>query len=159
MLCCETEYFLPYRKTRLSQSLVILALQCEMVSPKGTQEGEECLWSNSHQTAATLWWAIGSSGCEKHRILVSDSWDTYERNGFSNEPRLLNLPIHRKALNSLTWDIWFPLIHKNSFNIQTTCLCVEKLLYNPPPPSASSNHFFQGYLRCLPAYVLKVPAE
>ena len=43
MLCCETEYFLPYQKTRMSWSLVILALQCEMVSPKGTQEGEEYL--------------------------------------------------------------------------------------------------------------------
>ena len=26
------------------------------------------------------------------------------------------LPIHRKALNSLTWDIWFSLIHKNTFD-------------------------------------------
>ena len=41
----------------------------------------------------------------KHRILVPDSWDAYKRNDFW-ELRLLHLPIHRKALNFLTWDIW-----------------------------------------------------
>ena len=35
----------------------------------------------------------------------------YERSDFS-EPRLLHLLIHRKALNALTWDIWFPLINR-----------------------------------------------
>ena len=29
--------------------------------------------------------------------------------------------IHRKVVNSLTWDIWFSLIHKNTFDVQTTC--------------------------------------
>ena len=41
--------------------------------------------------------------CEKLRILTPDGWDAYERNDFS-EPRLLHLPIHTKALNSLTWN-------------------------------------------------------
>ena len=54
----------------------------------------------------------GSSGCEKHRVLAPDSWAACER----NEPRLLNLPIHRKGLNSLTWDIWFSLTSFKSFN-------------------------------------------
>ena len=39
----DMEYSPPYQKTRMSQSLVILALQCEMVNPKSTQEGEEYL--------------------------------------------------------------------------------------------------------------------
>ena len=43
------------------------------------------------------------------KLLTPDSWDAYERNDFS-QPKLLHLPIHRKALNFLTWDIWFPLI-------------------------------------------------
>ena len=30
----------------------------------------------------------------------------------SSEPRLLHLPMHKKALNALTWDIWFPLINR-----------------------------------------------
>ena len=41
----------------------------------------------------------------KHRILVPESWDAYERNDFW-ELRLLHLLIHRKTLNFLTWDIW-----------------------------------------------------
>ena len=45
----------------------------------------------------------------KCKLLTPESWDAYERNDFS-EPKLLFLPIHRKTLNSLTWDIWFPFI-------------------------------------------------
>ena len=45
----------------------------------------------------------------KCKLLTLESWDAYERNDFS-EPKLLHLPIHRKALNSLTWDIWFPFV-------------------------------------------------
>ena len=40
-------------------------------------------------------------------------------------PRLLHLPIHRKALNSLTFGVWFCLIHKNTFDGQTTCLLLQ----------------------------------
>ena len=48
----------------------------------------------------------------KHRKLAPDSWGEDQRNDFS-EPRLLHLPIHRKALNSLTWDNWFSFINSN----------------------------------------------
>ena len=40
---------------RMSLSSAIPALRHELVSPKDTQEGEEYLWSNSHQVAATLY--------------------------------------------------------------------------------------------------------
>ena len=50
----------------------------------------------------------------KYRILAPNGWGAYQRNYFS-EPRLLHLPIHRKALNSLTWDVWFSLINNNLF--------------------------------------------
>ena len=40
-------------------------------------------------------------------------------------PRLLHLSIHRKALNSLTCGVWFSLIHKNTFDGQTTCLLLQ----------------------------------
>ena len=49
------EYFLPHQQTRMSLSSAIAALQCELVSLKGTQEGEEYLQPNSHQTAATMY--------------------------------------------------------------------------------------------------------
>ena len=54
----------------------------------------------------------GSSGCEKTWILTPESWDAYERDTF-REPSLLHLPIYRKALNFLMWDIWFSLISNN----------------------------------------------
>ena len=48
----------------MSQSSVIAALQCELVSPKDTQEGKEHLLSSSIRTAATSYWEPQeSSGC------------------------------------------------------------------------------------------------
>lgn len=49
---------------------------------------------------------------KKQRPLALDSWGTYQRSDFS-EFRCLNLPIHRKVLNCLTWNVWFSLIHSN----------------------------------------------
>ena len=43
---------LPYQQTRMSQSSGISALQCELLSPKGNQEGES-LQSQSHQIPVT----------------------------------------------------------------------------------------------------------
>ena len=57
---------------------------------------------------------------ENRTILAPDSWRAAERDDFS-EPRHLHLPTHREALNSLIWDTWFSLIHKNIFDIQTIC--------------------------------------
>ena len=54
----------------------------------------------------SLQWALGKLRMWKHRILAPDSWDTYQRNDFS-EPRLLHLPTYRKVLNSLTWNTDF----------------------------------------------------
>lgn len=45
---------------------------------------------------------------------------TYPRNDFK-EPRLLHPPIQRKALTSLTWDVYFSLINS------------EVLMFLPPP--------------------------
>ena len=81
--------------------------------PEGTQEKKKIYPpSSSHSIVATPYgepW--GNSGCEKW-ILAPDSWDAYQRNYFS-EPRLLHLPIHRKAINSLNRNVWFPLISNN----------------------------------------------
>ena len=53
----------------------------------------------------------GNPGCENTgywpQIAPQD-----QRNDF-REPRFLHLPIHRKALNSLTWHIWFSLVNSN----------------------------------------------
>ena len=98
----------------MSQSSVIPALQ-------STQEGKEHLCDMAGIRLQPL--ATGSPEelrRWKHRQLASESRDAYERNEFS-KPKLLHLPIYRKALNSLTWDIWFSLLHKNTFDVQTTC--------------------------------------
>ena len=61
----------------------------------------------------------GDQTVKKHRILVQKSWDSHQRNDFS-EPKLLHFSIHRKVLNSLTWNIWVHLISSN-LDVQTTC--------------------------------------
>ena len=66
---------------------------------------------NTHHQALTYpkdapW---GDSGWE-NRILAPESWGAHQRNDFS-EPRLLHLPIHRKVLNFLKWNVWFSLIY------------------------------------------------
>ena len=48
----------------------------------------------------------------KHKILAPESWDADQRNDIS-EPGLLHLPMHRKVLNSLTWDLWISLSDSN----------------------------------------------
>ena len=123
------KYFLPYQQTRMSQSSAIAAFQCGLVSPKGTREGEE-YWSSD--CSHPLWWAS-----RKFRIgKTQDSWDAYERDDFS-EPRRLHLPIHRKVLNSLTWDIWFSLINNNLLAFRLTYPLLQNfyitwLLSSPP---------------------------
>ena len=77
----------------------------------------------------------------KHRILIPDSWGAYQRNDFS-EPRLLRLPIHRKVMNTLTWDIWVSLINSN-FWYSVSLPFVEKFLSILPPCLPSWSSFSQ----------------
>ena len=87
---------------------------------------------------------------ERSRTLALESWGAYQRKDFS-EPRLLHLPIHRKVLNSLTWDVWFSLINSNLLMFWLLGFCCKKLLYIPAPPfplwSSPSGEWPRG---CLP---------
>ena len=79
----------------------------------------------SSVTAATLQWCtLRRLRVGKNRILAPDSWGAYQRNDFS-EPWLLYLPEHRKALNSLTRDIWFSLIKSNLMMFRLSGLCCK----------------------------------
>ena len=78
-------------------------------------------------------------------MLAPDSWSAYQRNTFS-EPTLLDLPTERKALNFLTWDIWFPFINANFFDVPTTWFWCNKLLYIPALFFLFGTVF--QYLRC-----------
>ena len=126
----------------MSQSSGIPALQ-------GTQEGEEdlcILAAIRSQCSHSLWWAPRNEDVKTHRRLAPDSWAAFERSDFS-EPRFLHLPIHRKVLSSLTWDIWFSLIQKILLMLGLLVLCF-KLVYNQTPISTSLEQFSQGHLRC-----------
>ena len=58
---------------------------------------KQCCPPSSHQSLQMHQWC---------RILALDSWQAFQRNNFIG-PRLLNLPIHRKVLKSLTLEIVF----------------------------------------------------
>ena len=84
----------------------------------------------------SLRWALRKLRMWKYRILAPDSWGECQRNDFS-EPRLLNLPIHWKALNSLTWDIWFSFINNNLLTFWLPTLLLQSSYISwilPLPP-------------------------
>ena len=127
----------PWGNSRRKEYLLLTAIKLQSFPTKCPEE-------------AQMW---------KTENTAPDSWGAYQRNDFS-EPRLLHLPIHRKALNSLTWDIWFSLINHNLliarllifnlsiFNLPFVAMLL--LIYNLAPPLTSSEQFSQGYLRyCL----------
>ena len=99
-------------------------------------------WSNFARTCRHSYGEPqGSSGCKRitgYRPGVG--WGVYERNDFS-EPGLLYLPIHRKALNSLTWFICFSLINNNLLMFSLSALCYKTSIKpgsSPLPPLSSS---------------------
>ena len=62
----------------------------------------------------------GRSGCENPGYWPQMT-DAYERNDFS-ESKLLYLPIHKKALNSLIWNSWLPLINNHLWTFRLPAL-------------------------------------
>ena len=104
------------------------------VSPEGTQDRNR-MPTISH---CNYPWrcTLRRLRLRKHRMLAPDSWGAYQRNDFS-EPWLLHLPIHRKALNSLTWGIWFSLINNNLW-------CFDCLVFVAKKSSVSSARIKQN---------------
>lgn len=88
---------------------------------------------------------------EKHRMLPSDSSSSYEGNDF-NEPRLLYLPIHRKAPNSSAWHVWF-LISSNFLVFDFWLLFLFKNSYISWLLHYLLRKVPQSYLRgCIPSW-------
>ena len=129
---------------------------CELLSPSGTQKGEKWLQAMNSQLLAAIVseelrvWII------KNQVLAPHSWDAYKRNDFS-KTRLSHLSIHRKTLNSLTWNIWFSLINCNLLIFRPPAPCC-KLLCNltPPPPTVLSGSL---EILSLGLEVLKIPTK
>ena len=82
----------------------------------------------------------------KHRILAPGSWGAYQRNDFS-VARLMHLSIHRKALNSLTWEIWFNFINSNLLMFQPSGFVAKSPIY-PGSPHFLFRTVSHHYLRC-----------
>ena len=56
------------------------------------------------------------------------SWGACQNKDFS-EPRPLHLPVYRKVLNSLTWNIWFSLTNNNLMMFWLPVLCCKAPVY------------------------------
>ena len=119
-------------------------------------ETNKLLTAKSSATAVTPNCARWGFRMERSRILAPESWGAFQRNDFS-EPSLLHVPTHRKALTSLTWDVWFSLINSNllMFRLPGLC-CKNSYIYwipapTPPPTPCLFGAVSQSYLRC---YVL-----
>ena len=120
----------------MSQSPATQALQMLISEPLGHRRRRIPVIRQTSGCSHSLQRALRDSGCEQHGMLAPDRWDPYER----NEPRLLHPPIHRKALNSFTWGIWF-------FNSQEIILmfripglgCKYRCNLTPPLPPQSSS--------------------
>ena len=92
--------------------------------------------------------ALRQLSMRKHRILAPDSWDAIK--GMISVSPDLHLPIHRKALNSLLWDISFSFINSNLLMFQLPGLLLQKTPIYPGSliPLATLEQFSQHYLRC-----------
>lgn len=81
-----------------------------MVSSKGTQDRNRTSATKLATTAATPT-IVRLEETQGERAQDTGLW-AHQRDDF-NEPRLLNLSIHRKALNSLACNISFSLVNGN----------------------------------------------
>ena len=134
----------------MSQASVNPALQIWISEPRKSNACYLTAVELPPQAATTPYGEQGTKNMSNQthgaRLLAPDGWDARERNDFSKS-RLLHLPIYRKALNFLNWDIWFSLINNNLsvFKLPAPCW---KLLSKLTPPRASLEQLSQGHLRC-----------
>ena len=92
-------------------------------------------------------------------MLAPESWGAYQRND-CRKPRLLHLSIHRKALNFLTWDIWFSLINNNLLMFRLSAFCCETSIL-PGSFLCLLRACFSGLFKILSSglEVLKIPTK
>ena len=112
--------------------------------------------TSHHVTAPPQWEAfLKELKMRKHKIPAPDGWDACQRNDFS-EPRLLHLPTHTIALNSLTSDTRFSLINSNSLKSWLPGLCCKNSHISwllPHLFAAVSQSFLRSYL--IPGFSLE----
>ena len=91
-------------KQRISQPSAVSHHRWWVAEPWGNSEGKSICYPATIRCSHSLWWALRNSGCENTGYWLQIAEIQYQRNDF-NEPRLLHLPIHERALNSLTWNV------------------------------------------------------
>ena len=90
--------------------------------PKGTQEGE-VLRLLPADCSHSLLRALSNSGCERKRYWPQIA-ETGVKGMISVNPDSCIFPYMEK-LNSLNWDIWFPLINNNLLMFRPLALCCK----------------------------------
>ena len=138
--CCHIS------KQRMLQPSSHHITAAQTVSPEGTQDGNRMPAIKPSATAAPQRCTLQGLRMRKHRTVAPDSWGADQRNDF-NEPRLLHLPIRRKALNSLTGDVWFSLINSNLLMFWLPGVCWKNSYVSSLPPYLLGAAL-QSYLRC-----------
>ena len=117
-------------KQRMSS--VFAALQHELVNPKETQERKNTCRVAAIRLKPLPIVSLEESQDVTRQGLAPDTWGAYQENDFS-EPRLLHHPTYRKALNSLTWGIWFSIINSNILTFRLPALCCKTPIYYGSP--------------------------
>ena len=77
---------------------------------------------------------------------MTELTDWTVRNDF-NEPRLLNIPIHRKALKSLIWDVFFVI---SSYILMSYCMFLSAKTPILAPPLRLWNSPSEQSEKCVP---------
>ena len=123
---CEWKFSYCISKQRICSHQVTTA------TPKGKPGGNSecrrmgCPLPRSLPRSYPQWCTLMGLRTGVPRVLVLGSWGAYQSNDFS-DPRLLHLLTLRKALNSLTWDIWF-----SQFNSNLLMFCLPGLCCKTP---------------------------
>ena len=87
------------------------------------------------------------SGCE-HTGYWPQIAEMHMKGMISVSPDSGHLPIHRKALNSLTGDICSSLINSNLLTFRLPFPLMQNFYKSDSSPCVSLEQFSQGYLRC-----------
>ena len=104
------------------------------VSPGGLKK------ENTHHLVVIRLQPLSTLSLEELRVCKQDTdpqrAEMHKQSDDFRESRVFHLPIYRKALNSLTWVIWFSLIDNNvlMFRLPAIC-CKTSLTYGSTPPS------------------------
>ena len=125
----------------MSQSPATVALQCELVIPKGAQEGE-CLWSCSHQIPASSFSELQEAQDVRNTGYWPRTGEVHMKGMISVSTGSCIFPCIEKC--SVPWDIWFSFINNNSLMFQLPARCCKTLSSPPHLPGAVS----QSYMKC-----------